>query len=275
MADKLSNIQLFSQLGIETRGQEQILAEKEQARVAAAMGGVDEREWFPGENDLEKAGAFLGAFLVNKFKKPELSPEEKRDLAAKEFAQTGVKTRMEDDEEFRKSVEANPQLASIETLRQMSKFYYDSGDITLAAEVSAEAGRQYMAFRQQQAELAKMEEETTASREKRKREGEKHKRDIENATSIILPGKDGGFNLQDLENQVVTGRWDPDKEAFVTSEGMEAQNFMTLEEAISLRELAQDEMEDAGVSDPSGLEWDARVRLFNSAISSSERTGLR
>jgi hypothetical protein len=268
-------IKLFSQFGIEDRSQEQILAEKEQARVAGALANVNPNESFAGENDLEQAGAFLGAMLVNKFKKPELSPEQKRDLAMKEFAQIGVQKKMEEDEQFRADVEANPQLAAIETMRQMSKFAYDSGDVTLAAEISAEAGRRFMDFRQQQAELAKLKEETAGAKEKRVREGQTHRQKLAETTTIVAPNSEGRYSLEDLEGQMITGRYDTEKGFFVDDEGTEIRNFITLEEAISLRELAQEEMTDGGVQDPSGLDWDAKVRLFNSAISGSERTGLR
>ncbi|MHC4372110.1 MAG: hypothetical protein ACYSW8_31275 [Planctomycetota bacterium] len=273
MAD--DQIRLFSQFGIQQGTEEQMLQQAEKARVqeALALAGQS-RPMQPGDEDLSRAGALLGAALKNKFDKPELTPQQKQSLAMKEFATTEIKKKLKDDPEWAAQVEENPQLAGIETMRQMSKWAFDAGDITLSAELSMKAGEQYMAFREQQAEIAKYHEEVADKKATRKRNEETHARDIQDATQIILPGTNG-FSLENLEEQVVTGRWDPEKEAFVTSEGNEAKNFMTLEEAISLKELGLKAMEDAGVSDVSGLDFGERVRLFNSAIPASERTGIR
>jgi hypothetical protein len=252
MAD--DQIRLFSQFGIQQGTEEQMLQQAEKARVqeALALAGQS-RPMQPGDEDLSRAGALLGAALKNKFDKPELTPEQKRDLAMKEYATTEIKKKLKDDPEWAAQVEENPQLAGIETMRQMSK---------------------YMAFREQQAEIAKYHEEMEDKKATRKRNEETHARDIQDTTQIILPGTNG-FSLEKLEEQVVTGRWDPEKEAFVTSEGNEAKNFMTLDEAISLRELGLKAMEEQGVSDVSGLAFDEKMRLFNSAIPASERTGMR
>lgn len=274
MAD--DQIRLFSQFGVSNMSEEQMLQQKEQERVAAALQAAAQGpQYYRGEKDLRQAGAYLGAFLRNKFDKPELTPEQKMNAAMKEYATGAVKDRLAEDEAWRAQVEESPQLAQIEVLRQMSKYLFDAGDITRSAEMSAEAGRQFMAYRKQKAELEKFQEETTASRERREREGQEHVREISEETQVILPNSDGRFDIANLEDQTVTVRWDPERKALFTTEGNEVGNFMSLEQAIDLRELAQKEMDDSGVTDVNSLGWDKRVRLFNSAIPASERTGLR
>lgn len=274
MAD--DQIRLFSQFGVSNMSEEQMLQQKEQERVAAALQAAAQGpQYYRGEKDLRQAGAYLGAYLRNKFDKPELTPEQKMNAAMKEYATGAVKDRLAEDEAWRAQVEESPQLAQIEVLRQMSKYLFDAGDITRSAEMSAEAGRQFMAYRKQKAELEKFQEETTASRERREREGQEHVREISEETQVILPNSDGRFDIANLEDQTVTVRWDPERKALFTTEGNEVGNFMSLEQAIDLRELAQKEMDDSGVTDVNSLGWDKRVRLFNSAIPASERTGLR
>lgn len=273
MAD--NNIRLFSQFGINNKSEEMILEEKEQARVTAALANLPQQYRYAGDEELTKAGAFLGAKLLNKFKKPELSSEEKMQLAMKDFAAIGVKTKMEEDEKFRAEATENPQLIAIETMRQMSQFAFDAGDVGTAAELSAEAGRRYMEYRKQQLEMNKLQEEITDKQDTRRRAGETHRQKMEKATQILAPGPDGRYNLEDIEGNIITGRYDTDLGSFVDNEGNHISSFITLEQAIDLRELATKEMEDAGVNSPMDLPWDARVRLFDSAVPASERTGMR
>ena len=269
------NIGLFSQFGFTNKNEEQLLQEKETARVTAALANLPQQYSYAGEESLTKAGAFLGAKLLNRFSKPELSAEEKMQLAMKDFAAIGVKNKMEENPEWRAEATQNPQLIAIETMRQMSQFAFDSGDVTTAAELSAEAGRRYMEYRQQSLELTKLDEDVKGSRANRRRAQETHEKQMEDATQIIAPGPNGKYDIANIEDNIITGRYDKELGSFVDSEGNKVDNFITLEQAISLRELAQEEMEDAGVESPEDLPWDARVRLFDSAIPASERTGMR
>lgn len=269
------NIGLFSQFGIDTRSEEAKLAEQSQLALQNALQSQQGRGRFPGDQDLREAGAFLGAFLVNKFGKKELTPEQKMQAAMTEHAKTKLNQRMQDDPEFRAQLRENPALAGIETIRLMSDYAFQAGDIALASELSMEAGQRLIAHReamtaQQEAGLRIQE-----TQQRIQIAGNEEARKLGETTAILAPNQDGRYDLEDIEGQIITGRYDVEKKAFVDDTGQEIDNFITLEEAISLRELALEEMDDAGVETIHDLSFEDRTRLFFAALGQSERGGIR
>lgn len=92
MAENTNYINMFRDLGLDTRSEEQILEERRQQRMQLALAEASQTQpTFRGESDLRRSGAALGAYIANKYNKPELSPDEKLMMGAKEYADQSVK----------------------------------------------------------------------------------------------------------------------------------------------------------------------------------------
>lgn len=86
--------EMFAQFGIDTRGQEEILAERAKRNMQNAMDG----QWsnrYPGDVGMQKAGALLGTALANKFNN-KLTAEELREQEAAKSARAAVQTQVDE-----------------------------------------------------------------------------------------------------------------------------------------------------------------------------------
>ena len=86
--------EMFAQFGIDTRSQQEILAERAKENVQDAM-NADYVERYPGDAGLQKAGALLGTALKNKFNN-KLTAEDKREQQAAKDARAAVQSQVDD-----------------------------------------------------------------------------------------------------------------------------------------------------------------------------------
>jgi hypothetical protein len=85
---------LIGQFGIDTRSQQEILAERAQKNMDEAMSG-EYQERYPGDAGLQRAGAALGTALKNKFNN-KLTEEEERHQTAASDARAAVALQVDD-----------------------------------------------------------------------------------------------------------------------------------------------------------------------------------
>lgn len=269
-------IKLFSQFGIDQRSEEQMLHDQAAQQRQDAFAREQARtQTYRGEKDLRRAGTGVGAWLKGKLDDPQLSPDQKRDLEMREYAGTSIRQKMADDAGYRTKLEANPQLAGIEMKRKMGEWAFDNGHIELAAQLSQAAGTELFEMREKEASIENMREERRGKIQDRKIKADEYHRDRDKATQILLPEADGTYDVAALDSKMVVGRWDSDRQAFVTDKGDEVTDFMTFDQAMDLRQQAIDAMDGEGVSNINDLDFASKVRLFHSSIGSSERVAMR
>jgi hypothetical protein len=128
-------------------------------------------------------------------------------------------------------------------------------------------------LREQTQAFAALEEKRAQDKDEAQRKEEAHKKDMGEVTSIVAPGPNGRYDLDNIADQIITGRYENGE--FVDDTGQRITNFMSVEQAVSLKELEQAELGKAGVQNYEDLPIDARTRLFNAALPSGERTGRR
>ena len=85
---------LIGKFGIDTRSQQEILAERAQKNMQEAMSG-EYQERYPGDAGLQRAGAALGTALGNKFNN-ELTAEQERGQQAARESREAVQTQVDD-----------------------------------------------------------------------------------------------------------------------------------------------------------------------------------
>ena len=267
---------LFANLGIDPRSQEEILAAKSQQQILDAIADREGQERFAGQHALEKSGKTAGTLIARAFGgKPKLSPTEQANVDMQDAAKKAIAEKMANNPEFAAEVKENPELLGIESIHQMANAAFAQGNTQIGSQLALEAGKQKIQYQTQKLELEKLGDEVEKGKQDIQIAGNAEKRKLGETTSVVAPNEDGVFDLENLEEQIIPATFDVATSSFVTAEGDQIDKFITLEEAIALRELALEAMEDKGAMTIAELPEEDRVRLFFAAVGQSERAGLR